>query len=53
MATRFVVYHPKKKNLQVEARESAQGKLNASYRGDDQFSTRRVKLISDPGVENS
>lgn len=39
--------------LQVEARESAQGKLNASYRGDDLFSTRRVKLITDPAVENS
>eukprot|EP00903_Cladosiphon_okamuranus_P015600 g14405.t1 len=37
----------------VEARESAQGKLNASYRGDDNFSTRRIMLISDPAVENS
>lgn len=39
--------------LQAEARESAQGKLNASYRGSDEFSTRRVTLITDPAVENS
>lgn len=39
--------------LQVEARESAQGKLNASYRGSDDFSTRRITLITDPAVENS
>lgn len=39
-------------HMQVEARESAQGKLNASYHDDDQFSTRRVTLISDPAVEN-
>lgn len=39
--------------FQIEARESAQKKLNAGYPGDDNFSTRRVKLITDPAVENA
>ena len=39
--------------IQIEARESAQKKLNAGYPEGDSFSTRRVKLITDPAVENS